>query len=215
MKSIKPKLLLTPIDNKSTVKLSNGLELIMKNNLSQNAREALVQTGKIIASFNGIVIDYWNNDVSYNCDLKPGEKVFVSHLTFSETTSNTSGTGYLEKDHVVIDGVKCFEVDYREIYFKFNEDSTIDMLGEYMLLEGIYDEAFTSTFLASPESHKKLNKIKARVVQTSKQIDSQFKTGDEVHFIDAACLYKVEIDGNTFYRCRESEVVAVERLINT
>jgi len=213
MKSIKPKLLLTPIDNKSSIKLANGQELILKTNLSQNAREALIQTGKVIASFNGKVQDYWTPSMWYFNELKPSDKVFCSHLTFSETTVDANNN-YIEKDHVVIDGVKCFEVDYREIYFKFNEDKTIDMLGEYMLLEGIYDEAFTSTFLASPESHKKLNKIKARVVQTSKQIESQFKTGDEVHFIDAACLYKVEIDGNTFYRCRESEVVAVERLIN-
>jgi len=211
MKSIKPKVLLTPVDNKSSIKLANGVELILRQQLSQNAREALVQTGRVIATFDGKVVDYWSS-MCYNNELKVGDLVFASHLSFSETNSNTSGTGYIEKDHVVIDGVKCFEVDYREIYFKFNEDSTIDMLGEYMLLEGIYDEAFTSTFLASPESHKKLNKIKARVVQTSKQIESQFKTGDEVHFIDAACLYKVEIDGNTFYRCRESEVVAVERL---
>ena len=211
MKSIKPKILLTPLDNKSSVKLANGLELLLKTNLSQNAREALIQTGEVVASFNGKVADYWS-DVTYNCELKLGDKVFCSHLTFFHTTTDSSG-GYAEKDHVVVDGVKCFEVDYREIYFKLNEDNTIELLGEYVLLEGIYEDNFTSSFLTTPETAKKLNKIKARVVQVSKQIESKFKAGDEVHFVDANCLYKVEIGDKVFYRCRESEVVAVERLI--
>jgi len=172
LKTLSPNILLTPIDHKNTVKLSNGIELLVASQLSKNVREALPQIGKVVAIFEGDYKSY-ENDVCKN-ELEVGDIVVCTHFAFYETTSNKIGTGYLEREYVDIDGVKCYSVDYREIYFKIAGNDLIP-LNNFILVEGIYEESFTSSFLITT-GEKKLKKDKAKILELlderMKQVDS-------------------------------------------
>lgn len=204
MRTISPKVLLKPIEHKNTITLSNGLELYIASHLSQNAREALIQVGEVVATFDGYVKDY-DCDDKYENELSVGDLVVCTHFAFYQTTSNKNGTGYAPRDSVSVNGVDCFDVDYRECYFKIDGDKLI-ALNNYMLVDGIYEDLFVSEFLVSP--NKELRKDKAKVVVTTK--NSKYNVDDIVYLLDEYCMYKFELGGNVYYRIREREICAIE-----
>jgi co-chaperonin GroES (HSP10) len=135
--------------------------------------------------------------------LKVGDEVIVHYLTFYDHSYN------LQRGFVV-NGERVWSISYPEI-FAVIRDGEIKPVGEYILGEAIIEKEFTSSFLVIPDGvGEKINDRMAKVLMPAPDATIDVAPGDKVLLLSHS-HYKIEFNGKTYLRFRESEVIGLCR----
>ncbi len=190
MKATPQTYILSIIDHKAKIALSEDVTIQIDKSYENNLRERNPQLGRVEA-----VCD--ENPLA----LQVGDVVAVNHFTFyGDIGANKSFT---LQPHFDFNGTPHFKVYPRQIYFKYN-DSVPQPLGDVVLCAGVD----TKTVLGfDPNTGQFFHTDEFVQIGTVAYGSGEFQSGDEVLVLRSA-MYLITLDRVDYFKVLQSEIVA-------
>lgn len=191
MKALPQTYILSIIDHKSTVFLSEEVTIQIDKSYENNLRERNPQLGRIEAVCES------DNPLG----LSVGDIVAVNHFTFyGDIGANKS---FVYQPHVEWEGVKLFRVLPRQIYFKYNE-GVPQPIGDIVLCASVAEKDILGF---DPNVGQFFHTKEFVQVGTVAYANCGFEAGDEILVLRSS-MYLITLDRVDYFKVLAKEIVA-------